>query len=582
MSVVTDAPKKRKLLEVEETEIQRFKDNIAALKSGRFDPDDFKKFRLNNGIYGIRNQTDKQMVRIKVSFGEMSSDQLDGLADITERFAPSKLGHFTTRQNLQIHQIPLEQIPDVMRACAEIGYTTREACGNTVRTITASPFAGVHPDEAFDTTPYALATFNHFLRNPLNANLPRKFKMAFESSPHDFALTPIHDLGFVAEVKNGARGFRVYCGGGLGATPQAAFRLEDWTPAELLLPSIETVIRLFDRYGERKDKMHARLKFLVKKWGEAEFKERFQAERRLVLSTRSGAVDWTFPVVEEAAPAAPSGIPHAAPTPAYERWKSTNVLPQKQAGYSCATVVLPLGDITAKAMRELASIARQFCGGRMRTTVEQNILLRWVKTEHLPALHAALLKAGLAQPGANRFSDVTRCPGADTCQIAVTKSRELAIAVGGLFTDGLSADADMEGVHVKISGCTNSCGQHHIGTLGFYGTYRKINDRPVPHYQLLIGGGTKEGQAKFGQPVAAIPARRVPDAMKAIVAAYKKDKQGNETLAAWLDRAGRARVKEAVQEFTQLPPYEQDPTMYYDWGDTSDFKAEIGVGECAA
>jgi sulfite reductase beta subunit-like hemoprotein len=571
-----------KIADVEEIEIQRFKDNIAAMKAGRMDPDDFKKFRLNNGIYGIRNQTDKQMVRIKISFGEMSADQLDGLAAVTERYAPSKIGHFTTRQNLQIHLIPLEQIPDVMRATAEMGYTTREACGNTVRTITASPFAGVHPDEAFDTTPYAKATFLHFLRNPLCANMPRKFKMAFESSPHDFALTPIHDLGFVSEIRNGVRGFRIYCGGGLGATPQTAFRLEDWTPADLLLPTVETVIRLFDRYGERKDKMHARLKFLVKKWGVDEFKSRFQAERRLVLSTRSGAVDWTFPVVEESAPPAPAAVPSVASTPAFERWKSTNVLPQKQAGYSCATVVLPLGDITVKGMRDLAAVSRKFCGGRMRTTVEQNILLRWVKTEHLPALHAALAQVGLAQGGAGRFSDVTRCPGADTCQIAVTKSRELAIAVGGLFTNGLAADADMEGVHVKISGCTNSCGQHHIGTLGFYGTYRKINDRPVPHYQLLIGGSTKEGEAKFGQPVTAIPARRVPEAIKAIVAAYKKDKQGAETLDKWLDRAGRARVKEVVAEFTQLPAYEKDPTLYFDWGDTSDFKAEIGVGECAA
>jgi sulfite reductase beta subunit-like hemoprotein len=573
---------KRVLTETEETEVRRFAENIRLVREGKMDPDDFKKFRLTNGIYGIRNQTDKQMIRVKVSFGEMSADQLDGLAELTEKFAPSKIGHFTTRQNLQIHQVPLERIPDAIRLISEIGYTTREACGNTVRTITESPFSGVHPEEAFDVTPYARATFLHFLRNPLCANMPRKFKMAFESGAHDFALTAIHDLGFVAEIKGGVRGFRIYAAGGLGATPHSAIRLEDWTPAELLLPTVETVIRLFDRYGERKDKMHARLKFLVKKWGYDEFRSRFQAERKLVIATRSGAVDWSIPVVEETVPAAPTGLPPVASSPAFERWKSTNVLPQKQAGYSCATVTLPLGDITVQGMRDLAAISRRFCAGRMRTTVEQNIVLRWVKTEHLPALHAELAKAGLAVGSAGRFADVTRCPGADTCQIAVTKSRELAIAVGGLFSNGLKDDADMDGAHVKISGCTNSCGQHHIATVGFYGTYRKVNDRPVPHYQLLIGGGIKEGEAKFGQAVAALPARRVPEALKALVAAYKKDKQGAETLAQWLERVGRARVKELVQEFTQLPAYEQSPEMYFDWGDTSDFKAEIGVGECAA
>lgn len=580
MSAVT--LKKRPLTEVEETEIRRFQENIGLLQSGKLDMDDFRKFRLNNGIYGIRNQTDKQMIRVKISFGEMTADQLDGLAELTEKFAPSKIGHFTTRQNLQIHMVPLTRIPDAMRLINEIGYTTREACGNTVRTITASPFSGVHPDEAFDVTSYGWATFHHFLRNPLCANMPRKFKMAFESSPTDFALTAIHDLGFVAEIRGGVRGFRIYAAGGLGATPHSAIRLEDWTPADLLLPSIEAVIRLFDRYGERKDKMHARLKFLVKKWGYDEFKERFQAERKVVLATRSGAVDYTYKVEEESAPAAPAAVPSIAPTPAFEKWKATNVLKQKQAGYVCATVTLPLGDITVQGMRDLAAISRKFCGGRMRTTVEQNIILRWVKAEHLPALHAELAKAGLAVGSAGRFADVTRCPGADTCQIAVTKSKELAIAVGALFKDGLSADADMEGAHVKISGCTNSCGQHHIATVGFYGTYRKVNDHAVPHYQLLIGGGTKEGEAKFGQPVTAIPARRVPEALKALVAVYKKEKQGTETLAQWIDRAGRARVKELTQEFTQLPAYEKNPEMYFDWGDTTDFKAEIGVGECAA
>jgi sulfite reductase (ferredoxin) len=567
--------------EVEQNEIRMFRDNIRALKEGRMDPDDFKKFRLNNGIYGIRGHMDKQMVRIKISYGKMTPEQLEGLADITEKYAPMKLGHFTTRQNLQIHLIPLDMIPDVMEHTARIGLTTREACGNTVRTITACPYTGVHPEQVFDVQPYAEAAFRYFLRNPLNQNMPRKFKMAFESCPVDHAITPIHDLGAVAEIRGGVRGFRLYAGGGLGATPHVAVRLEDFTPADLLLPTIEAVVRLFDRYGERKDKMHARLKFVVKKWGADEFKARVLAERRLVMSTRSGAVDWSIPVEEENAPPVPN-VASVSQAPGFERWKTTNVSPQVQPGYSYATVVLPLGDITAQNMRVLAGISRRLNGGRMRTTIEQNIVLCWVKNEHLPALHAELAKAGLAEAGANRFSDVTRCPGADTCQIAVTKSRELAIAVGKLFTNGLTPDADLENVHVKISGCTNSCGQHHIGTLGFYGTYRKIGEHSVPHYQLLMGGSTQEGQARFGVPVAALPARRVPDAIKKIIAAFKKEKGPHEKFDEFLQRVGRDRIKQEVAEFTTLPPYEKDPSLYWDWGDSADFKAEIGQGECAA
>ena len=564
-----------------EAEIRQMETAIRELKAGKMDPEDFRKFRLNNGIYGIRNHTDKQMIRIKVPFGKLTPEQLEAMADVTETYAPSKVGHFTTRQNLQVHLIPLEDTPKVMRRVAESGLTPREGCGNTVRNITANPYSGVEPGEIFDVAPYADAAFLFFLRNPLSANMPRKFKMAFESSARDTALTPIHDMAFVAEIRGGVRGFRTYVGGGLGATPQVAIRLEDFTPADLLLPTIEAVIRLFDRFGERQDKLHARIKFLVKKWGADEFRKKFLAERKAVLATRAGTIDWSYPVTEEAAPPAPT-VPAETPAAGFDRWKATNVAAQKQAGYSWATVVLPLGDITATQMRQLAELSRRFNGGRLRTTIEQNFLLRWVRNQDLPAVYNALVKIGLSEAGAGRFSDITRCPGADTCQIAVTKSRELAKALGALFKNGLAGEADLEGLHVKISGCTNSCGQHHIGTLGFYGTYRKINDRSVPHYMMLMGGSTVEGEAKFGQVVGAVPARRVPDAVKKLVATYKSERQGAELFAGWLDRVGKARVKELVQEFMTLPPYEKDPTLYFDWGDTKDFVAEIGVGECAA
>lgn len=564
-----------------EVEIRRFEENIRELRAGRMLSDDFRKFRLNNGIYGIRGHQDKQMIRVKIPFGALTSDQLEGLASVTEDFAPSRAGHFTTRQNLQLHMIPLDETPRLMRRVAELGLTPREACGNTVRNITANPTSGVDPDDVFDVRPYADAAFRFFLRNPLAANMPRKFKIAFESTPTDNALTPIHDVGAVAVLRDGARGFRIYVGGGLGATPQVAILLEPFTPEDQLLPTIETIVRIFDREGNRADKMHARIKFLVKKWGADVFREKVIAERRAVLATRAGSVDWRVAPTEETPPPA-SILPSVAPRATYPRWARTNVRPQRQPGYALATVVLPLGDMTAAQMRSLAAIARSFSGGRLTTTIQQNILLRWVRTENLPTLHNALENAGLATPGANRFSDITRCPGADTCQIAVTKSRELAKALAGLFSDGMEPDADMDGVHVKISGCTNSCGQHHLGTLGFYGTYRKINDRPVPHYMLLVGGSTKEGEARFGTPITAVPARRVPEAVRKLTALYKTEKADGENFEAYLLRLGKARIKEEVQEFTVLPPYEQNPSLYFDWGDTTDFKPEVGAGECAA
>jgi sulfite reductase beta subunit-like hemoprotein/proteasome lid subunit RPN8/RPN11 len=582
IEVTKESPMSIVLPEYVENEIRQVEENIRALKAGKMEMDDFRRFRLNNGIYGIRNQVDKQMVRIKVPFGKLTPEQLEAMADVTETFAPSKIGHFTTRQNLQIHLVPLEDTPKIMRRLAEAGLTPREGCGNTVRNITANPYTGVHPDDVFDVAPYADAAFKFFLRNPLSQNLPRKFKIAFESTSTDYALTAIHDMAFVAEIRNGVRGFRTYVGGGLGATPQVAIRLEDFTPADLMMPSIETVVRLFDRFGDRADKLHARIKFLVKKWGADEFRKKFQAERRAVLSTRAGSIDWTIPVVEESAPVLLTDVAAEKSAPGFERWKATNVAAQRQAGYSWATVVLPLGDITVGQMRALAKISRRLNGGRLRTTVEQNFLLRWIRNEHLPMLYNALVKAGLGTAGGNRLSDITRCPGADTCQIAVTKSRELAIALGGLFTNGLSADVDLEGIHIKISGCTNSCGQHHIGSLGFYGTYRKVGDRPVPHYMMLAGGSTKEGEARFGQVIAALPARRVPDAVKKVIGAYKSERQGVELFETWFDRVGKSHVKELVQEFTVLPPYAENPTLYFDWGETADFKPDIGVGECAA
>jgi sulfite reductase (ferredoxin) len=577
-----------KLPEVVETEISRFRENIQRLRSGEMDPDEFKKFRLNNGIYGIRGEKEKQMVRIKVPYGVLSAEQLEALADIADRFAPLKSGHITTRQAVQMHRISLDDCPELIRQVNASGLTTREACGNTVRNITCCPYSGVSPEEVFDVAPYADAVFRYFLRNPINQNLPRKFKFAFESCPTDHILTAIHDIGLVAAVKKEAgrirKGFRIYLGGGLGALPFVAQKLEEFTPVENLIPTAEAILRLFDRLGERKDKNHARLKFVVKRFGFEEFKKMVLQERSQVSATRAGDRNWNFSEpIPESPPAEPKNIPIVkTPEEGFERWKATNALTQKQPGYSLVTIVCPLGDITSVQMRALAGIARRYCGGRLRTAIEQNMVMRWVRNQDLAALHAELRAAELATAGALRFSDITRCPGADTCQIAVTKSRGLAQALGELFKNGLSSQADLKGLHVKISGCTNSCGQHHIGTLGFYGTYRKIDNRQVPHYQLLVGGSTREGEARFGQPILALPARRVPEAVKKLIELYQHERQHNEDFLAVMGRLGKDRLKTELAPYAALPPYEQNPQMYFEWGENKDFVADIGQGECAS
>lgn len=574
--------------EVEE-ELVRFEENIKSLRAGRLDPNEFKKFRLNNGVYGIRGATDLQMIRIKCPHGEITADQLDVVADLTEKFTRTKLAHVTTRQAIQIHHVHLDNIPTALRRLADCGLTAREACGNTVRNVTKTPYAGLLKDEAFDVTPYAQAIFEHFLRNPAVQNFPRKFKIAFYGGgSEDIAYTAIHDLGYVAVKRtvNGKeeKGFRVYVGGGLGATPHVAILLEEFTPLSDFFPTADAITRIFDRHGDRKDKSHARLKFVVKKFGDDVFRQMVKDERSQVRATQAGGWKWILPNEKPlTAPVLTQKInADVKPDASFELWRKTNVLAQKQEGYSMVTVVTPLGDLTVTQMKTLSNISRKYNSGQMRTMVQQNMFLPWIRNEHLVALYSELKAIELATGGALRFSDVTRCPGADTCQIAVTKSRGLAGAILDLFKNGLSQDADMQDLSVKISGCTNSCGQHHIGNIGFFGTYRKVNGHEVPHYQLLIGGDVKEGSAKFGQAISAIPAKRAPEVVKHLVNLYKKEKAEGERFVQTMERLGRVRLKEEVEPFRALPLFEEKPDMYYEWGEYQEFKAEIGQGECAA
>lgn len=598
----------------QQAEIALMIEQIHRLDRGELDADDFKKFRLENGIYGIRGFADQHMVRIKVRFGKINADQLEAVAGIAEQFTPNKKVHITTRQDIQMHYVKRSDLPQMLTRLAAAGLTTREACGNTVRNVTACPWSGISPNEVFDVRPYADALSLYFLRNPLNQNLPRKFKFAFESCTEDHARTAIHDFGAVAAIRgnNGSaeRGFHIYLGGGLGAQPASARLLEEFTPERLLIPTAEAVLRVFDRFGERREdrshRMRARLKFLVREWGWEKFRNAVLKERHLAALQRSGRTPVEFSREEELPPfheasfkrlvaEGLSGRPPAAdsfagviPRPdrigaerEFLTWRETNALAQKQRGWSVVIVRAPLGDLTVEELRCVACLARQFCGGRLQTTITQNVMLRWVPDHAIRAMYEALSAGGLAHTGAHQLADITRCPGADTCQIAITHSRGLAEALAPLIENDLGEFPELQQLSIKISGCMNSCGQHHIADIGFYGASEEVKGHELPKYVVMLGGRTREGLAEFALPIAQIPARRVPEATREILLYYRARKQENELFRDFVDRTGKGAFRQLLAKYQDVTSYEAAPELFRDLGVDEEFAVSLGVGECA-
>ncbi|MBI2174261.1 MAG: nitrite/sulfite reductase, partial [Candidatus Omnitrophica bacterium] len=469
-------------------EILEFQKLVERYFLGEITPDEFKARRLHMGTYGIRATSNVHMMRIKIPLGKLTSEQLECLADLAEAYS-KEIGHITTRQDMQLYWIPTREAPVAMAKAAAVGLTTREACGNSVRNVTACPFTGVSPIEVFDVTQHAEAVTQHFLRNPISQKLPRKFKIAFESCPFDHARTAIHDIGAVASIQEQqgrqVLGFRLYVGGGLGAAPMQGILLEPFTPTTELLRTCEAIVRVHDRLGDRKNKATARIKFVVKRLGPDVFrKEVFAQREKLPL--------YSYPHMNtretDEQPPKTGEIPRSSTNGTYSRWLLTNVTGQKQAGFSTVSIRLRLGDITSAQMRALAKILRRYCGGMLRTTIEQNLLLRWIKDEHRAALFNELAAIGLAEPEANRLFDVTSCPGAETCQLGISASRGLARALEKHMKEAGLTGEDIDRVQIKVSGCPNSCGQHHIADIGFFGGARKVNDHLAPHFQLLIAG----------------------------------------------------------------------------------------------
>ena len=555
-------------------EIQRVRDMILAYKEGRIDEEIFRRFRLENGIYGIRFQKDIQLIRVKIPGGILNSLQLKKLGEVAKLFS-TRNGHVTTRQDIEFPWVPLESVPEVLSHIAEVGLNSREACGNTVRNVTLCPLAGVSDEEAFDVTPYARAVANYFVRNPLSQNLPRKVKISFEGcSTTDHVATAIHDIGAWAAVKvvNGkiARGFRIYVGGGLSTMPTEAAPLEEFTPVEQLLPTFEAIIRVFDRLGNRDNAARARIKFLIQKVSFDKFRQLVIKERDIAWSTRAGDRLWDFPEVDtdadedkECKDISPNDSVEATnimtartSDQGFDAWVRTNVHRQKQLGYYYLYVTLPAGDVTSDQFVSLADIARKFSRGKLRTTRTQNLVLRWLREDALYQLYKELKSVGLGEPGVNRLVNVVGCPGADTCNLAITHSHRLALELFKQFSkrqDLVLAD-DLKDITIHVSGCPNSCGQHHIAPIGFYGSASRVNGRQAPYYTMLLGGEISFGSATFGQVVAKVPAKRVPEAVIKLIDTYRTRRTNGETFMQWVRRLQKEEQEgETRSSASELP-----------------------------
>jgi sulfite reductase (ferredoxin) len=576
-------------------DIRKFERTLARYLAGEVDDEVFRVFRLANGVYGQRQGGHNQMIRIKAPYGAILPDQLDKLADLSERYSRG-WGHLTTRQNVQFHFVQLEQVPDLLWELAAVDLTTREACSDTVRNVMGCHLAGACPHEVLDIQPWAEATFRHFLRNPISQRLPRKFKINFSGCATDCGQAMFNDVGVVAVHRTGAdgraeAGFRVFVAGGLGANPHPALALEEFTTREELLPTLEACVRVFEQAGNRNNKLRARMKWLVDEFGIEELQRRILASRRFLLASSS----WPggIPAQVEALGDAPAGRAATGAvtsmgqgTPVFltgasgfERWEQANVVRGVAKGTVSAMAWSRLGDVTAAQFRGIATIARDL-GAEVRITNRQNFVLRDLSEDQLRDLHARLDALGMAEPGAELARDVVACPGADTCNLAVTQSRGLASAIGeALETAGL---AEVDGVRTNISGCTNSCGQHHIADIGFFGAERRAHGRSAPGYQLLLGGYVGNEQAVFGTKALRLPAKAAPQAVVRLVGKFSAERQYGESFGSWLERSGGAKAAgEWLSDLDEFPEPDANPEYYVDFGETGPYEAVIGDSECA-
>lgn len=570
-------------------DVEEFIGVLERFERGELGAEEFRQFRLTRGVYGQR-QMDVNMLRTKFPGGIMSAAQLRASAGIAREYTRFGIGHVTTRQNLQFHFVKLDNMPGAMAKLDAAGSTTIEACGNTVRNITGCPFAGVSPTEAFDVTPYTHAITRMCLRAPWANDLPRKFKMAVEGCSHeDHAQTAINDIGLRAKVRDGVRGFEMFVAGGLSTSPRPGYRLHAFIPTEEVLARVEATIKLFGRLGNRKNRARARLKYVMKTLGEEGFVAAYNEEVAALVAAGTLIRPIELPPEESAPPVDPRALAGgrvADDDANYKTWLRT-VDPQKQPGFAAVTIKLERGDVTAAQFDQLAELVEVYSDGTLRTANNQNLILRWVRSEALPHLFARLQEIGLAELGSNTILDVVSCPGADSCNLAVTHSMSLAKHLTRFLKNpGKSADSVelARTADIKISGCPNSCGQHHVAAIGFHGTVRHAGEgKQIPEYQLHLGGGFNEDGVEFGRHIVKIPAQRAGDALLALLDLYRDEREDGEDARTFFRRVTKEEVVAALgphligMNFDGLR--EQD---MFDLDHTDRFDVAIGRGECAA
>jgi len=569
-------------------EIETFRERANQFLAGEITENDFRPFRLKHGIYGQR-QAGVQMVRCKIPGGLLTAAQLEQLALVAEEFGGGK-GHLTTRQNMQYHFVPLARVPDLMHMLADAGLTNREACYNTVRNVTTCTKAGIAQDEVFDVRPYAQRVAYALLRKELTSTLPRKFKIAFDGcAGKDCIMGPMNDIGLKAVIRDGQRGFRMVIGGGLGPLPMEAQLYSEFIPQERLINRIEAIIRVFSKYGNRKNKNLARMKFVIRDRGFSWMRDEIEKEYNDILA--NGGIEWPEMVPEgfgayQSNPA-PLGNGALLPVvnaqssgdPAYDAWLATNVEEQKQTGYAAVTVKVDQGNLSTAQLRGIAQLATTAGDGLVRVAINQNLLLAFVPLARLPRVYAALREIGLADSGADQIDDIITCPGAYSCNLALTKTMNLGDALQQTVRQ--YDDPQIRRLAIKASGCPNACGHHWIGDIGFYGNARKVDGKEIPYYQMLLGGGFDEdGMLRFGLAVQSIPARLAPAAIAKVLDHFLANREDGESFRAYVLRNKVETFRELTSEFAK--PAEMFPEIYQDWGDTESYSLKLGRGECAA
>jgi sulfite reductase (ferredoxin) len=549
---------------------------IRKFKAGNIDEEKFRSLRLARGVYGQR-QFGVQMIRIKLPYGKVTSNQLSRICDVSDEYSTGRL-HITTRQDIQIHYVDLDRTPELWAQLEKDEVTLREACGNTVRNVTASETAGIDVDEPFDVSPYAHAVFEYFLRNPISQEMGRKFKVSFSATDADTGLSYMHDIGFIAKIKNGVKGFKVMLGGGLGSQPRHADELYSFLASDGIIPLMEVIVRVFDRYGERKSRAKARLKFLLKDLGLDGFKQLLEKETKAIPHKRYPINTESYPKVNIATTNMPTV--EIVDQKAYKQWKSTNLIPQKQEGYVAIGIKVLLGDFYTDKARLLADLVDKYAAGELRLSLRQNVLIPYVKEELIPFFYAELKKLGFAHAGYNKALDITACPGTDTCNLGIASSTGIARELERVIKTEYPHYINNPDVVIKISGCMNACGQHNMANIGFQGMSIRTKEKLVaPALQVLLGGGNiGNGNGKFADKVIKVPSRRGPEALRLILDDF--DTNGSDSdYATYYEAKGEPYFYELLKPLGKLDNLNQED--FIDWGSEERYQKAIGIGECA-